>query len=139
MTKSEVVTFVIPHRLVRLNEYIKAERGNRYHAAKLKREQTDLCSWYVPNVKIDEPVEIKMIWTVNRLSNDPDNVSMGAKFVLDAMVERGMLPKDNLTMIKKLTHEFRRGEQEQVEVRVSRYGEGGEKNENLISRRCGHK
>lgn len=139
---NDVITFTIPHRLVRLNEYINAERSNKYFAAKIKKEMTNLCSYYIPNIKVDKPVEIKMIWTVKNFGNDPDNVSMGAKFVLDAMVERGMLPKDNLTMIKKLTHEFRRGEQEQVEVRVSRYidwRQGGEKNENLISRRCGHK
>ena len=118
---TEVVAFVIPHRLVRLNEYIRAERGNRYAAAKIKKDMTNLCGYYVPKVKIDKPIEVKMVWTVKNFANDPDNVSMGAKFILDAMVNKGMLPKDNLTMVKGLVHEFKRGKNEQVEVRVRRW------------------
>lgn len=121
-----VISFTIPHRLVRLNEYIRAERGNRYAAAKIKREQTDLCGWYIPKVKVNDPVEIKMIWTVKNFANDPDNVSMGAKFILDAMVGKGMIPKDNLTMVKGLMHEFKRGKNEQVEVRVRRWEDGAD-------------
>ena len=116
---NDVITFTIPHRLVRLNEYINAERSNKYFAAKIKKEMTNLCSYYIPNIKVDKPVEIKMIWTVKNFRNDPDNISMGAKFVLDAMVRKGMIPRDNLTIIKGLYHDYKRGKNEQVEVIVS--------------------
>lgn len=117
----KTIEFTIPHRLVRLNEYIRIERGNKYAAAETKRKQTNLCGWYVPNVKINPPVEITMIWTVRYLGCDPDNISMGAKFILDAMVHKGLLPNDNLTNIKSLKHEFVRGEEEQVKVIVKRW------------------
>lgn len=115
---NEGVVFTIPHRLIRLNEYIRIERGNRYAAAKTKKEQTNLCSYYIPKITIDYPIDVKMVWTVKNFANDPDNVSMGAKFILDAMVGKGMIPKDNLTMVKGLMHEFKRGQNEQVEVIV---------------------
>lgn len=116
---NDVITFTIPHRLVRLNEYINAERSNKYFAAKIKKDMTNLCSYYIPKIKVDKPVEIKMIWTVKNFRNDPDNISMGAKFVLDAMVRKGMIPRDNLTIIKGLYHDYKRGKNEQVEVIVS--------------------
>ena len=116
---NDVITFTIPHRLVRLNEYINAERSNKYFAAKIKKDMTNLCSYYIPKIKVDKPVEIKMIWTVKNFRNDPDNISMGAKFVLDAMVRKGMIPRDNLTIVKRLYHDFKRGKNEQVEVIVS--------------------
>lgn len=116
---TEAIVFTIPHRLVRLNEYIKAERGNRYAAARLKKDMTNLCGYYVPKVKIDKPIEVKMVWTVKNFANDPDNVSMGAKFILDAMTQRGLIPRDNLTIVKRLYHDFKRGKNEQVEVIVS--------------------
>jgi hypothetical protein len=59
------------------------------------------------------------VWQVARLSNDPDNVSFGAKFILDALQKRG-LKNDNLKYIKKLTHEFVRNSTESVEVRIKR-------------------
>lgn len=128
---TEAIVFTIPHRLVRLNEYIRIERGNRYAAANTKKEQTGLCSWYVPKVKINDPIDVKMIWTVKNFANDPDNVSMGAKFILDAMVNRKMIPKDNLTMVKSLKHEFKRGKDEQVEVRVRRWEDGTKNNDKI--------
>lgn len=113
-----VIAFTIPHRLVRLNEYINAERSNKYAAAKIKKDMTNLCGYYVPNIKVDKPIKINFVWTVKNYGNDPDNVSMGAKFVLDAMVRKGMIPRDNLTIIKGLYHDYKRGQNEQVEVIV---------------------
>ena len=81
-----MIEFVIPYRLTRLNEYIRAERSNKYAAAKIKKDMTAICYYHIPNLSIDYPIKIKMIWVVKRLSNDADNVSFGAKFILDAMV-----------------------------------------------------
>ena len=118
---NEGVVFAIPHRLVRLNKYTDINRANRYKGAQMKKEQTELCYYYIPKIKLDYPIEITFVWSVKNFGSDPDNISVGAKFILDAMVKRGMIKTDNLTVVKKLTHEFRRGEQEQVEGRVRRW------------------
>jgi Holliday junction resolvase RusA-like endonuclease len=112
------IMFTIPHRLTRLNEYIAQERSNKYAAAKIKSEQTTLCSYYVPNIQFDNSVEIIMIWTVKNLGNDLDNISFGAKFVCDAMVQKQMIRNDNLTVIKKITHKYLKGTEEKVTVIV---------------------
>lgn len=120
---SERIEFTIPHRLVRFNEYTDINRHNRFKGAKMKKEQTALCKWYIPKIKIDYPVEITYIWTVKTLKNDLGNVQVGNKFIEDAMVETGFLPDDSLLWIKKITHEYRKGKKEQVEVIVKRWGQ----------------
>lgn len=113
--------FTIPHRLTRLNEYIRAERSNKYKAARIKSDMTDLCTYYMPILQIDYPIEIIMIWTVKNMGNDLDNVSFGAKFILDAMVQKRLIKSDNLTVVKKITHKFRKGEHEKVTVIVKEW------------------
>jgi Holliday junction resolvase RusA-like endonuclease len=118
-----MINYTIPHRLVRQNEYIKQERTNRYKAAKTKKDMTNLCSIYAPKTKIDYPITIHMIWTVKNYANDPDNVAFGKKFILDGMTKAGLIPKDNLTVVKGLSDEFRKGNFEQVEVIIRKWEE----------------
>ena len=117
----EAIVFTIPHRLTRLNEYINKERSNRYAAAKIKSSMTLACMAYVPNIKIDYPIELIMIWTVKNMGNDLDNVSFGQKFICDAMVQKGFIKNDNLTVIKKITHKYCKGEKEKVTVIVKEW------------------
>ncbi|NGM27500.1 hypothetical protein GUJ68_16065, partial [Lactobacillus plantarum] len=58
---------VIKGELPSLNEYIKAERSNRYAAAKLKKRYTALCSVYArashnSGVEFNWPCKLKFTW-----------------------------------------------------------------------------
>jgi len=109
--------FTIPHRLPRLNEYIRHERGSKYLAAKIKKKYTGLCMAYIPRLRFDKrPIEITYVWAVKNIANDPGNVSFGNKFIEDAMVISGFIPDDNLKWIKKITHKFLLQEKEGVTV-----------------------
>jgi Holliday junction resolvase RusA-like endonuclease len=121
-----MISYTIPHRLTRQNEYIEAERRNRYAAANIKKNETYLCSLYTPKIKIDYPVEIHLIWTVKNFANDPDNVAFGKKFILDGMTKSGLLPKDNLTIVKHLRDYYKRGSEEQVEVIIKKWEDNNE-------------
>lgn len=118
--------FVIPHRLTRQNEYINQERRNKYAAAKIKKDMTHICSRYVPKGHIDYPIEVHLIWTVKNYANDADNVAFGKKFILDGMMKAGLIKKDNLTMIKHLRDDYKKGKNEQVEVIIKKWSEGNE-------------
>lgn len=124
LSMTNPITFTIPHRLTRLNEYINSERRNRYIAAKIKKDMTDLCSHYIPKGNIDYEVSIHTIWTVKLLRNDLDNVAFGKKFILDAMTRKGLIKSDNLTVIKSLSDEYIKGKDEQVAVIVRRWNRG---------------
>lgn len=120
---TEAIVFTIPHPLVGMNEYTNINRWNRYSGAKMKKDQTALCSYYIPKLKLDYPVQITYIWTVKTLANDLGNVSVGNKFIEDAMVNKGFIPDDNLNWIKRIVHEYKKGKNEKVEVIVRRYSE----------------
>lgn len=113
------IMFTISHRLPRLNEYIRHERSNRYLAARIKKNYTEVCYHYIPNLRLDKPVVITYIWAVKNLANDLGNVSFGNKFIEDAMTAKGFLPDDNLKWIKRITHEFIQAEKEEVTVIVT--------------------
>ena len=100
----------IPHPLPDLNSYINAERTNKFKAAKIKREATELCGWYVKKLKpIKGQADFTFTWFVPNQKKDPDNISFGAKMILDSLVKAGKLPNDNLRYIRSITHFFEIG------------------------------
>jgi len=125
------ITFTIPHRLVRFNEYTDINRYNRYNGAKMKKQQTNLCGYYIPKMKLDYAIEIVYVWTVKTLANDLGNIQVGNKFIEDAMVVKGFIPNDNLKWIKRLTHEYIKGNNEQVEVIVRRWEDDTKDNDTI--------
>jgi len=108
----------IPAKFPSLNEYINAERRNRFLGAKMKKEWTELVRQevelfvrynrdndYVPIT--DFPVGIKFIVHEQNTRRDIDNVSsMVAKFCQDGLVQAGVLPDDSQKYINKLEFEF---------------------------------
>ena len=54
---------VIKGKLPSLNEYIEAERTNRYKAAKMKKEAEELIFWQIKQMKpIKSKIRIKFTW-----------------------------------------------------------------------------
>jgi len=103
--------FVIPGRLPGLNEYIEAERTNRYRAAKLKREaeelvmlcaKTGLRGW-----KAKGPVMMYYLWVEKDRRRDKDNIAgYGRKVIQDALVKAKTLQGDGWAHIVGFTDDF---------------------------------
>lgn len=96
--QSQRVTVIfIPDALASANEYIKAERTNRYMAAQIKKQETYrvklACIGVLPIEKY--PVKISFIWHCANKKIDPDNTAFAKKFVLDGLQEAGVLKKDS--------------------------------------------
>lgn len=98
----------IKGRLVSLNEYINAERRNRFLAAKIKKEAQEMVSWQLKSMPaITEASFFHFEWHVSNKKRDPDNISSyGRKIILDAMVKSGKLENDNLKWVLGFTDEF---------------------------------
>lgn len=96
--------FTIPGELVDLNTYIRIERGNKFNAAKIKREMTELVAWTVRslygNQKIGTIFSVEIEWFVPNARKDPDNIAFAKKFILDGMQEAGLIPDDSMKYIK---------------------------------------
>lgn len=91
---------VIPGRLPGLNEYIAAERTNRYRAAAMKREAEALVLLSAKKTlrgwrQMNRPVMMRYVWYEKDRRRDMDNISSyGRKVIQDALVKSGYLRGD---------------------------------------------
>lgn len=95
--------FTIPFRFPGLNDYIKAERGNKYAAANMKKEFTHIAKTYCQQARLEPykvPVKIGFTFREPNNKRDPDNFIFSQKFCLDGMVLAGLIPEDNQRWIK---------------------------------------
>ena len=91
---------LIEGELTALNEFINAERRNRYIAAKIKKDETGYCQDVAEksDLKLQEtefPCALIITWYVKNKRKDADNIAFAKKFILDGLVEAGVLPNDN--------------------------------------------
>ena len=115
-------TIVIKGSFVSLNEYINAERSNKFKAAKIKKEETERVYWHFFNKpKIENyPIKLECTWFVRGKRKDPDNISFAKKFILDGMVKAGFIENDNLSKITGFADSFSLSDEELVVIRVMR-------------------
>ena len=107
----------IEGKFTSLNEYIKAERTNRYAGAKIKKTMTELAYLQCLNKpKFETPTTIRFIWHVKNKRVDPDNTAFAKKFCLDGMVKAQIIPDDTFKHIKGFVDEFIVSDKEGVEV-----------------------
>ena len=95
------IDFEIPDQLPTLNEYISAERANRYMAAKMKRETQEFIMWHLPKLRkpIETHVYVYFLWIRKDARADKDNVAFAKKYILDAMQERGIIKRDSWKLV----------------------------------------
>ena len=99
-------------RLPGMNEYINAERLNRYRAANLKAESEQLVAIYAKRDlrewKAHGPVYMRYTWYEPNSRRDKDNISAyGRKVIQDALVKGGFLAGDGWKHITGFSDEFR--------------------------------
>ena len=89
--------YTIPGTLPGLNDYISAERGNKYAGASMKKRVQSMIVSQVgrlPFQEFDCPVFISYTWYEPNRRRDLDNVAFAKKFIQDALVEAGVLQGD---------------------------------------------
>lgn len=97
--------FTIKGKFPGLNEYVDACRKNRHVGARMKREQqrrvTDAITEY--GIKpMDAPVDVYILWCEPNKRRDKDNVRFAIKFILDGLVEAGIISDDKWDNISYL-------------------------------------
>lgn len=96
MSDRQESTFEVPGTLPSLNDYIRAERANRYAAASIKHDAQDrirACLGDVPS--FEGAVRVEFTWIRPDMRTDPDNVAFAKKFILDALQAHGILEKNS--------------------------------------------
>lgn len=99
---------VIQGELTDLNTYINGERRNRFIGAKIKKENTENVMWQVGGSEkiTNYPIKIDFHWYTKDLKKDPDNISFAKKFILDGLVEKGVLENDTRKFIDGFSDSF---------------------------------
>lgn len=96
---SGLYRFEVPGTLPHLNDYVRAERANRYAAAALKkRAQRQVIEAMQGPPAIKGPVVVLFEWYRPDRRADKDNVAFAKKFVLDALQEAGVIESDKWSM-----------------------------------------
>lgn len=91
---------VIDHQFPTLNEYIEAERSNKFAGANIKSRETGLVKYFcIGKKQIAYPTKIIFTWHLKNKRKDLDNVAYAKKFILDGLVRAGTLKNDNLNHI----------------------------------------
>ncbi len=95
--------FTVPGTIPTLNEYTKANRANRYAAAKMKREtQAQIIQAIGEAPRFKGKVTVYFTWIRPNARSDKDNVSFSKKFILDALQEAGVIESDGWNMCDPL-------------------------------------
>lgn len=101
-------TITIPGELPSLNAVLAGAKRHWSGYASLKKAQTNKVAWIAKGqlTPVDGPVDLVFRWTTKNRKVDPDNVSHGAKYLIDGLVAAGILPDDGRKTIRSLTHHF---------------------------------
>ena len=101
---------IIPGRFPSLNDYIAAERRNRHIAAKMKREETKRVADIAANLDMptfEKPVHVYFAWVEPNRRRDIDNIAFAHKFILDGLVDAGVLKGDSQKYVTGSVDRFR--------------------------------
>ena len=96
--------FFVDYDFPNWNDYINAERSNKFMAAKMKKNEHEILKYLLPNTKYEGeyPTEIIFTWHFKDKRKDLDG--MRVKSLLDAIVKGEILKNDNLNCIQKIVY-----------------------------------
>ena len=118
--------FEIPKRLIGLNEYTNTNRYNRYAGAKQKKDEQEYIKMCIleqlGNAKIEKPVIGTFTWIEENKRRDLDNICFAKKFILDSLVELGILKDDNRKMVCGFVDKFEYADKSKVIVELLERG-----------------
>ncbi len=106
-----MLKLVISGRLDGLNEFIEAQRTNKYKGAALKKVNQQIVEFAIRrqiHTAIERPVRLHYTWYERNQRRDLDNVSgFGHKVIQDALVACGVLEDDSPKYVTGYTDEFK--------------------------------
>ena len=93
---SDAIICLIDMKLPSLNDYVAANRANRYEGGQMKKDIQRQIGLFVRKLpRFDYPVTIHFHWVEGNKRRDLDNIAFAKKFILDTLVSEGKLKDDN--------------------------------------------
>lgn len=103
-----MITYTFFGEPVSFNEYINAERTNKFRAAKIKKTETETIALELigQNAKpIKGKIDLLFKIYAKDKRRDPDSYILFYKFFLDGMQAAGIIPNDNQLCIGSLSQD----------------------------------
>jgi hypothetical protein len=93
---------VIPGELPTMNEIINKSKTHWSKYKKMKETYDSIISYYATQQKIKffKSVKLEITYCRKNRKVDPDNISAGKKFIIDGLVQAGVLENDGWSEIK---------------------------------------
>ena len=97
--------FTIYGTLDGLNTYTKQSRANKYSSNKMKQDNQKRVIQAIRDAKLSTvtkyPFRIKTTWYEPDMRRDGDNVAFGKKFLLDSLVQAGIIENDSRKFVNE--------------------------------------
>lgn len=108
MDYAPIKTFIkIPGELPSLNQIIETAKINVHKYSNMKKLYTNICATSALGLfMIDHKVDVQVNWYTKDNRIDPDNQSVGGKFIFDGFVQAGLLKGDSRKHIRSIAHTF---------------------------------
>lgn len=100
-----MVNFIIPGRLAGLNEYTESNRSNPRIGNRVKRNEQKIVTTAIRNAHltpIHKPVVVYIDWYEKDNRRDVDNITAAKKFIMDSLVDTGILKDDSRRYVKQI-------------------------------------
>ena len=118
-------SFIIKQKLPSLNDTLRYNRTNAYVGARFKHDIEENIGWSIRQAltsrtlhRVERPVIVKIRWHEKTQRRDVDNIQSSQKFILDALVNRGVLIDDSRKYVKQIHHEIIDDVTDYVEVEL---------------------
>ena len=97
---------VIPGELPTMNEIVAASKRHWGSYSSMKKTYTDLVALHAKRLPKIKKADVIITWVCKNKRQDKDNITAGQKFILDGLVEAGVLENDGWNQIGDLIHHF---------------------------------
>lgn len=104
-----IATFPIEGRLSGLNDITRENRFNRFRGGRQKEREQRRVEQAIGLSRVKHfsgPVIVHFNWFEPNKRRDPDNIRVGAKVILDAMVKMQVIASDGFEWVKVLSDSF---------------------------------
>ena len=106
----KTASLFIPGRLPTKNEALASARsqGGRYRFNVIKRNNMERIALLARHARIPafESAHFRFEWIEMNEKRDPDGVTFGASYVLDALQHAGVLPNDGWRQVLSIAHRW---------------------------------
>lgn len=89
-----------------MNEIVEASKRHWGKYSSMKKTYTSLVALYAHKLPKMDKVDITITWICKNRRQDKDNITAGQKFILDGLVDAGVLENDGWAQIGDITHRF---------------------------------